>query len=117
MKTTCIKKGILSGFEYRILHTRGRHYCAYVRVPRSHDLYMESYQYLNSPDVNGDLTYSGSLQVKGAWFLGWDYAHSTDLIQGFDTFRKPKHIEFMRDISKCVLWLGRCWFNGKTEIT
>ena len=80
-----LKKGEHSGFEFFILWFSS-HPNAYIKIPKSHPYYKKDYREIdNKYLVHGGFTFSGEdldkrYGLPEGWYLGWDYAHSTDFI-------------------------------------
>jgi hypothetical protein len=117
MKSLCIEKGNIEGYEYR-LEQYSTHYCAYVGVSKEHpkfnervDLYWMSDNETDAPCVHRGLSYSGKIKGSRLWYLGWDYGHYCDLIDktsgGSFRCKKPSREQYMEDIKECVAWLKR----------
>ena len=63
------------------------HLCGYVGIPKSHPLYGRGYDDIEEIAVHGGLTFaSESLypfgDLKDLWWLGFDCAHSGDIVPG-----------------------------------
>lgn len=80
------------GIRFMILKG-GSSLCAYVGVPEDHPL--SNFEYNDLPiSCHGGLTFSGGYEdykstkspfPKGFYFYGWDYAHSGDYCDYYDT--------------------------------
>lgn len=75
-----------TGYLCRILRPyNDGHLCGYVNVPDTHPMYNKDYSssFYDGPfygiEVHGGLTYSGDMDVKGNWWIGFDCVHSGDL--------------------------------------
>lgn len=71
------------GIEYKCLITRNdslKNLCGYVIMDEDDDFY--GFNYNNIPvSAHGGLTYSD--EYEGGWMIGFDCAHSGDLVPGF----------------------------------
>lgn len=71
----------LNGFDCRIERMPMGHLCGYVRIPEVHPWYLKSYSDLeDAGDVHGGLTFGGTLNSAGGYWIGFDCAHSRDLV-------------------------------------
>lgn len=66
------------------------HLCGYVGVPQGHPWFGES-DYDVDATVHGGLTFAGSLDEDGLWYVGFDCAHSGDLCPGMDAPAAESH--------------------------
>lgn len=84
---------VLSGFRCEIKRIpSGRHLCGYIVLPALHPLHGLHYsEDLDDqlPEIHGGWTFSK--EVDGAWTIGFDCAHSGDLV--------PDHIQEDSDYS------------------
>ena len=78
-----------SGFIELVLRTGHGNLCGYVGVPR----YSKFYQVVKyggegiDANVHGGITFSGTKSdYPGFWFIGFDCAHSGDVIPGMPSF-------------------------------
>lgn len=88
--------------------------CGYVGVPVGHKFHGESYVDLNDDIViHGGLTYSApklprrGVDAAGTWFLGFDCAHSDDLVPRLwrrGTYRTVDYVllEVLRLVDQCA---------------
>lgn len=72
----------------------GGHLCGYVVVPANHPWNSESYDDLNVC-VHGGLTYD---HIKDTRVIGFDCAHSRDLVPSIEMFSKLPKDAFMEEI-------------------
>ena len=73
------KEGVYKGFKYMILGYDMGHRCGYVRIPKSHNLYLKDYDDLDF-EVHGGLTFAGTPCFKRGFWIGFDCAHLCDKI-------------------------------------
>ncbi|MBP5433618.1 hypothetical protein [Ruminococcus sp.] len=77
-----LDQGSYKGFNYFAVNY-GPHPCAYVEIPRGHDLYGDEGS-VHCISCHGGITYVGSgdnfypYDGMEHWFIGWDYAHAFD---------------------------------------
>ena len=65
--------------ECRVLRVLATgHLCGYVGVCTSSPLYGIDYEFLDSVEVHGGLTYSGKMSDSDKWWFGFDCAHFGD---------------------------------------
>ena len=91
---------VLNGFDCRIERMPMGHLCGYVRIPEAHPWYLKSYSELDAVgvDAHGGLTFSGRLMDAGGYWIGFDCAHSGDLIPStryLDSERTYKNIAYV----------------------
>lgn len=81
-----VAKGLANGYSFEIV-SYGSHPCAYVDIPRGHELYeMNGYSdYEKFPDVHGGITYAeyANEETGEFWRVGWDYGHTGDYMSYF----------------------------------
>ncbi len=71
------------GMDYMIV-SHGTHPCGYVRVKNTHPLYERGVYEAQGILVHGRITYAGEILLTDkpkAWWLGWDYGHTTDYME------------------------------------
>ena len=126
MSKITAREGEIDDYRYAVLQPFGRHYCAYVGVPKNHP--MENIHWtalydlgLNSPAVNGGLSFSGvpdglENHTGYTWF-GWDYNHSWDKHNHhYPNGEKDSNVEWyadapdedviMGEIKSCIEWMN-----------
>lgn len=76
------------GYDCRIMqHPSFKHFCGYVGVPKGHPAYGKGYDDIDV-HVHGGLTYADyskdapHLKTENLYLLGFDYAHTGDLVPG-----------------------------------
>lgn len=80
-----LARGKHSGYEFFIVWCAS-HPNAYIKIPKSHPYYRKDYTSIDDKCiVYGGFTFSGEdldkrYGLPEGWYLGWDYAHSTDFI-------------------------------------
>lgn len=92
------------GWHYRINSIRGSHPCCYIEIPKNHPWYAKDYNEIQGdftydeetdglieilpidPVIvypHGLFTYSDNFDVRGEWWVGWDYAHAGDFMYSY----------------------------------
>lgn len=71
-----IGAGKINGYRYEIKNVGGSHPTAYVMLDKNNVYYDVDYDEIPIV-VHGGLTYS-SKEIKGQYWIGWDYAHIGD---------------------------------------
>jgi hypothetical protein len=71
----------------------GGHLCGYVMIPKDHPLFNKDYSDIDDIDVHGGLTY-GELENEDEYWIGFDCAHSNDIVPSMMEFRKIFEVEF-----------------------
>lgn len=80
-----LARGKHSGYEFFIVWCSS-HPNAYIKIPEGHPFYKKDYTSIDDKCiVYGGFTFSGEdldkrYGLPEGWYLGWDYAHSTDFI-------------------------------------
>lgn len=80
-----LARGKHSGYEFFIVWCSS-HPNAYIKIPEGHPFYKKDYTNIDDKCiVYGGFTFSGEdldkrYGLPEGWYLGWDYAHSTDFI-------------------------------------
>ena len=80
-----LSKGKHAGYEFFILWFSS-HPNAYIRIPKGHPYYKKDYIRIDDKNlVHGGFTFNGEnlderFRLPDGWYLGWDYAHSTDFV-------------------------------------
>lgn len=76
-----------TGLECRIWKQKYGHLCGYVGLPEGHPLFGKNYDDVDA-EVHGGLTYAGTdLEPETKlWWLGFDCAHSGDVVPGIRGF-------------------------------
>lgn len=95
-KREILFEGIYKNFNFYIL-SFGMYPTAYIEIPKTHKLFGKSYNEIYDMgidiEVHGGLTYSAKhiTSIKyNSWFIGWDYAHYGDYIEGLYNGRTNK---------------------------
>lgn len=84
--------------ECRVLRVLATgHLCGYVGVCTSSPLYGIDYEFLDSVEVHGGLTYSGKMSDSDKWWFGFDCAHFGDLVPfyslvGREVYRDMRYV-------------------------
>lgn len=85
----------------------GHAWCGYIGFPPGHSMFGESYidHYEDWPDVHGGWTYSDRAEhldaiagMSGLWWIGFDCAHSGDLLPGMLGYSKRRSWESFKTI-------------------
>ena len=112
MSVVC--EGVINNFPVLIIkHEKMGHLCGYIAVPEGHPCYRKHYDQepALSLSVHGGITYSeGHPPMKEGdkqwWWLGFDCAHSGDLVPGYyfrnseDVYRDETYVmEQLREMS------------------
>lgn len=74
------------GYDLKaVRHPSMGHWCGYVALPNGHRLFGKGYDDIDV-SVHGGLTYAEDraprMEVDGKWWVGFDCAHSGDLVPG-----------------------------------
>lgn len=97
-----LDEGIYKGFHYAIV-SYGTHPCAYVEIPKEHELYNASNKNeLYDIACHGGITYvskTGIIRLsnknhRDGYWIGWDYAHYMDY------YCSPYNFEFLNEGKK-----------------
>ena len=106
-KIQLLYSNIYLGYRYYILNL-GTHPTAYVEISKENFLYKIRYIDIEDINVHGGLTYSDTdlrigenITLMNSWFIGWDYAHSGDYIDGLVVCNKGKKWTTLEIIEEC----------------
>jgi len=73
-----LEKGEMLGFEYRITNNFGGARCGYIKVPPGHPWHGMDFEIIPC-EVHGGLTFSSGESEGSEWWIGFDFAHPSDL--------------------------------------
>jgi hypothetical protein len=94
-----------SGYDcYIVQNPLGLHYCGYVWVPSDHPCFGKDFSELEDIPVHGGVTYAES--YLGGWLIGFDCAHFSDYIPGYDV-GDPKNFKEIPYVKNQVNNLAR----------
>ena len=86
------------GWEgHKMDHLSGGNLCGYVCVPKDHEYFGKEYSQIDI-EVHGGLTF-GEIAADEFW-IGFDCAHSHDIIPSIEKFREEHRDDFFEEIKK-----------------
>lgn len=87
----------LSGLNCALRRGPLHHWCGYVQIPKGHPWHGIGYSDMDV-NVHWGLTYSGDRMDDGNFWIGFDCAHSGDLVPGLAQYRMRDPSERYRDL-------------------